>query len=67
MAGGLPTERAVGSEQPGIQQAPHAHEGLLLHPVLIAPVPVNTESKHIYTLNVSPYPAPFVKNAQPDY
>lgn len=46
MAGVLSTKMAVGSEQPGIQQAPHTHEGLLLHPALIAPAPVNIENTH---------------------
>lgn len=43
MAGALSTEMAVGSEQPGIQQAPHTHRALLCHPALIAPAPVSTD------------------------
>lgn len=40
-AGAVPTEMGVDSEQPGIQQAPHTHKGLLPHPALIAAVPVS--------------------------
>lgn len=41
-AGAVSTETEVGSEQPGIQQAPHTHKGLLPLPDLTAPVPVST-------------------------
>lgn len=41
----LSTETTVDSEQPGIQQAPHAHKVLQRHPILIAPAPVNTTRK----------------------
>ncbi len=50
MAGAAPIVMAVGSEQPGIQQAPHTHEGLLLHPALNAPVPVGAENIYINKL-----------------
>lgn len=47
MAGALSTETAAGPEQPGIQQAPHRHEGPLLHPGPNAPAPEHTKRTYV--------------------
>lgn len=48
VAGALSTGKAVGLEQPGIQQEPHTHGGLLLHQDLTSPVPVSTGKNCVY-------------------